>query len=426
MRNSTGLFNVRDFGAVGGGVALDQEAIQAAIDACSQDGGGQVYFPPGRYLTGTIQLRSNVCLHLEMGARIVASSDKTLFPEICKTPYGNLPGQIQALLYVDQAENVTVSGYGAIDGGGNSPLPPEEAAKVFFRPALVFFRDCRKVRFLDVSLEYSTFWTLHLLRCRDVMIRGCTILAHRERINTDGIDPDGCQDVIISDCRIDTGDDCIVVKSTEGDPCQNITISNCNLRSSHTALKLGTEAIGDIRNITFTNCVITDSNVALALFMKDGSTYENIIFSNMIVEASHDFPIVIDHTPRYYKEPRFGEVRNVVLENVLISGSGRCLLEGQASHPLQNITFRNLTWTITGACRYSGARKPPGARRIEPDPNAINYAGKRAQIIAVHVRGLTMDNCRIIHPNGAAEREPLFLHNVEDSVEPDVSTMRRA
>lgn len=420
MKTPSGQYDVKDFGAVGDGAALDQAAIQAAVESCHRDGGGRVYLPPGRYLSGTIQLRSNVCLYLEMGARIMGATDPGLFPEICKTPYGNLPGQIQAVLFADRAENVTVAGYGAIDGGGNSVLLPDEASGIFFRPALVFFRDCRKVRFLDVALEYSVFWTLHLLRCQDVMIRGCSIVAHPDRINTDGIDPDGCQDVIISDCRIDTGDDCIVVKSTEGDLCQNITITNCNLRSTQTALKIGTEAMGDIRNVTFTNCVIADSSVALALFMKDGSTYENIIFSNIIVEASHDFPILVDHTPRYFKEPRLGEVRNILFENILIKGDGRCYLEGQESHPLRNVTLRNFTWTVAGSRPFAGAKKPPGARRIEPDPNAVSYAQNEAHVIAVHVRGLTLERFKIVHGENVVPRKPVFFHEVRESGEPDV------
>lgn len=421
MKRSFGQYDVRYFGAVGDGVALDQAALQAAVDACHGNGGGRVYLPPGRYLSGTIQLRSNVCLYLEMGARIMAATDADLFPEICKTPHGNLPGQIQAVLFADRAENVTVAGYGAIDGGGNSALLADEAAGIFFRPALVFFRGCQKVRFLNVALEYSMFWTLHLLRCKDVMIRGCSIVAHPERINTDGIDPDGCRDVIISDCRIDTGDDCIVVKSTEGDVCQNITITNCNLRSTQTALKIGTEAIGNIRNITFSNCVISDSNVGLALFMKDGSTYENIIFSNLIVEASHDFPIVVDHTPRYYKEPRLGEVRNILFENIVIQSDGRCYLEGQESHPLRNITLRNFTWTVAGSRRFEGARKPPGARRIELNPEAVFYAEKEAHLIAAHVRGLTVEQFKVVHKANSVPRKAAFFHEVKESGEPDVS-----
>jgi hypothetical protein len=421
--NTTSGFDVREYGAVGDGLALDHESIQRAIDACAAAGGGQVYVPPGRFRCGTLRMRSNVCLFLDMGARILAADDPALYPEICKTPFGNLPGQIQALLWADGVENVTVAGFGAIDGGADSPLSPEEAAGILFRPALVFYRDCRNVRFLDVTLENSTFWTLHLLRCRNVLIRGCTIVAHLDRINADGIDPDGCEDVIISDCRISTGDDCIVVKSTEGDLCRNITVSNCLLRSSQTALKIGTEAMGDIRNVTFSNCTVSDSKVALAVFMKDGSTYENIIFSNIMAEASHDFPVIVDHTPRYHKEPRVGVVRNILFDNIFIRSNGRCYLEGAVGAPLESIVLRNVSWTADGPARVKGAKKAPGARRIDPDPAAPDYAGREGHLVAVRVRGLIVEGFRLLHEKGAPRREPVFAHELLESPSPRIETL---
>lgn len=310
-------------------------------------------------------------------------------------------------------ENVTIAGFGAVDGGGNSPLPPSAAAGVKFRPALVFMRDCKHVKFLDVTLRWSCFWTLHLQRCDGVAVRGVTILAHPDRINTDGIDPDGCRNVVISDCRIVTGDDCIVVKSTEGDVSKNLTITNCILSSRHAALKLGTEAIGDIRNITCTNCVIADTNVALALYMKDGSTYENILFSNMIIEAYGEFPLLVDVTPRHYTEPRIGTIRGVVFDNLLIAGKGRFYLEGTEEKPIEDVTLRNITWNVTGACRSEGAVKPPGARRVTIDPDRVNYAVHPYQFVCVHTVGLEMDRIRIRNRSGLAalDRSAVYVEH---------------
>jgi hypothetical protein len=49
--------NVKDFGAVGNGVADDTTAIQNACAACSANGGGTVYFPAGQYvLTSCLDL----------------------------------------------------------------------------------------------------------------------------------------------------------------------------------------------------------------------------------------------------------------------------------------------------------------------------------------------------------------------------------
>lgn len=393
------LYNVKDFGAIGDSSCLEHEAMQKALDTCSRNGGGTVLVPAGTYLCGTIELRSNVNFYLEMGAKILAAKEAAHFPEICKTPFGNLPGQIQSLLLADDVENVTVSGEGIIDGGKNEPLTGDDSVNETFRPALIFGRDCRNIKFLDVTMQWSSFWTLHLLRCNDVVVRGVRIIANQQRINTDGIDPDGCCNVIISDCNITTGDDSIVLKSTEGDLSENVTVTNCILNSRHAALKIGTEAIGDVKNITFSNCVIR-SNVGLALYMKDGSNYENIIFSNVTMDVTNNFPLVMDITPRYYREPRIGKIRNIVFDNIIVNGRGRCYIEGVEHKPIENISFNNITWNISGPCKIEDAIKPVGARRVELDPNGTNYAVNPHQFIAVNVKDICFNGLRLYDLTG--------------------------
>ncbi|MEM8532974.1 MAG: glycoside hydrolase family 28 protein [Chloroflexota bacterium] len=407
--------NVKDFGAVGDGQNLDHQAIQMAMDQCSEARGGTVVVPAGTYICGTLHMRSHICLYLETGATLYRASDPALFPIIAPTPYGNLPGQIQALLWADNVENLTIAGHGIIDGGGSSALSPEDAVNERFRPALIFYRNCRNINFLDVRLQYSSFWTLHLLRCNNVRIHGITIYNNQDRINTDGIDPDGCRNVIISDCNIVAGDDCIVIKSTEGDVCEDITITNCILQSRHAALKIGTEAISDIRNIVCSNCTVPLADVVVALYMKDGSTYENIFFSNIVARADNDFPIVIDITPRYYKDPRIGQIRTISFDNISISGKGRCYIEGTPEYPVENLSFRNITWTITDTCDFQSAEKPPGARRIELDPARTNEAIHPYQFLLMHAQDISFHNVRCYDRSKfpIADRGLLYLRNVE-------------
>lgn len=388
-------FNVKTYGARGDGESIDHQAIQQALNACAAAGGGTVLVPAGTYLCGSLELKSHTCLYLDMGARLLSCELPELYPEICKTPYGNLPGQIHALIRAENAEHIRVAGPGIIDGGHPEALSPSDAVGQPFRPALVFIRDCHDVTFVDVTLQWSSFWTLHLQRCDDVQVRGITIRNNPGRINTDGIDPDGCRNVTISDCNITGGDDCICIKSTEGDPCENITINNCILQTRCAALKIGTEAIGDIRNITFNNCVVRDSRVALALYMKDGSTYENMIFSNMVIESSDQFPIMIDNTPRYYKEPKVGKIRAITFENLIVTSPGRVYVEGLAGQPIENLSFINISWNVTGPLTTEAIRKPCGARRTEPDPASPNYADAPYHLTATHVRDLDIQGFRL-------------------------------
>lgn len=389
------IYNIRNFGAVGDGSNIDHPFIQQAIDACAKDGGGKVVCPSGVYLCGTIRLKSNVNLHLEHSSKLLAIDDESFFPEICKTPYGNLPGQIQALVWADNVDNVSITGTGLIDGGHPEALNIADAAEIKFRPALVFYCGCRDIKFIDVTLRNSSFWTLHLQDCDNVQVRGVSIFNNKHRINADGIDPDGCRNVLISDCHIECGDDSICIKSTEGQVCENISVANCILSTTCAALKLGTEAIGDIRNITFSNCVIYDSNVALSMYMKDGSTYENVLFSNIVVESKNQYPILLDVTPRYYRNPKKGRIRSVVFDNIIVNSPGRCFIEGLPDKPIENITFTNLTWNVTGELKTENARKPAGARRTEHDPEAINYACNPYQFTVANVDGFTIKNFRI-------------------------------
>jgi polygalacturonase len=408
-------YNVQDFGAKGDNQTLDHPAIQAALDRCSAEGGGVVTMPPGIYLCGTLHLRSNVCLWLEHGAMLKSCEQAEFYPEICKTPYGNLPGQIQALLWAEEVENVTVAGFGIIDGGCPDALSSSEAAQLKFRPALLFFRNCRRLKLVNVTLQNANFWTLHLLRCQDVQIRGISIFNNPKRINSDGIDPDGCRNVIISDCQIVAGDDCIVVKSTEGDPCENIAVTNCLLSTTQSALKLGTESLGRIANLVFSNCVIYQTNMAIALFMKDGGTYENVLFSNITAETYGDYPLIVDVTPRYYQEPKIGIVRNITFQNLIFSGRGRAYFEGTPDKPLENITLQNLTWNVTGDFNWQQTEKPNGAKRIVKDPYRRNYAQERARFIAVHINGFRQANISVTPAPTVQNSDRFFFENVQET-----------
>jgi hypothetical protein len=407
--------NVKEHGASGDGTTLDSPAIQRAIDSVGAAGGGTVFVPPGRYRCGSVRLASGVNLHLSAGAVIISAGQSELFPVIATTQ--NRPGQIQAMLWADGAGDVSVTGLGAIDGGCDAPLAGQAAAAEKFRPAMVFFRGCRDVRFEGVTLRNSSFWTMHLMRCVDVKVRGVTIRANRGRINTDGIDPDGCRNVIISDCDIDTGDDCIVMKSTEGDDCRNVTVANCQLRTACAALKIGTESIGSIANVTMIGCIIRDSNVALALYMKDGGVYENILLSNLIAEASNAFPLVVDNTPRWYRQPAEGIIRNVAFENIVMTSAGRAYIQGLPKRPVENLTLRNIVWHATGPCRTEGVEKPVGAARGERDPDRINHATQPYHLLAIDARGLLVSNFRLGGDAAAmANRGLAYLRSVSDSV----------
>jgi polygalacturonase len=109
--------DAKQFGAKGDGTTKDTEAIQKAIDACAANkGGGTVEVSAGTYLIAPIQLKTNVTLHLAKDATLFGSPDHADYPEIVE--FRN-PGH-QALVSATNAENVSITGEGTIDGNGES------------------------------------------------------------------------------------------------------------------------------------------------------------------------------------------------------------------------------------------------------------------------------------------------------------------
>lgn len=219
-------YSITDFGAMGDGETLNTEAIQAAIEACTASGGGRVTVPAGKYLSGTIQLKSNVDLHLESGAELISSLDPADLPDLMggfEDDNRDTGWEGGCFLLARHAEHVTISGSGRIDGRGREVFYEDDAdggshespLKVRgFRPRMSFLEDVRGLTVKDVSFYDAAFWTLHMAGCRDVLIEGIRIENNERGPNNDGIDPDCCQNVIIRGCIIRCADDAIVVKAT--------------------------------------------------------------------------------------------------------------------------------------------------------------------------------------------------------------------
>lgn len=369
-------YNIRDFGAIGDAVTKDTKSIQAAIDTCSEQGGGTVIVPQGNYLTGTIMLKQNVNLHLEATARIISSMEEQDFD--LDTHIGRC-----GLIAARHANHISVTGPGVIDGqgprfleeddgnGDHVLLPLQE-----FRPKLIDLEGCYDVLFRDVTLYRASSWCLHLTGCQRVNVQGINILGQLRGPNNDGIDPDSCSDVHISDCHIEAGDDCIVLKTSKHGAarygaCENVTVTNCTLISRSCALKIGTETFADIRNVVFQNCVIRNSNRGMGIWSRNGGTIENILFSNIIVETrlfSDEFerlrkrkwwgkgePIFISAERR--REPEAGTpgvIRNIRFDHILAEGENAVYLEGSEESRIEDIAIRNMKLVMKQKSPYPG------------------------------------------------------------------------
>lgn len=415
-------YNIRDYGAEGN-MDLATNAIQKTIDACFEDGGGIVYFPPGEYVSGMIVLKDNVTLHLEAGATLYASRDEADYP---------LPIQdskFPALIFAYQANNIGIRGKGTINGRAErkyEDLKKVDAfidtitenarnagveMKMYYRMPphtfMLFLNDCENVTIEDVSMIESEFWTCNIFNSRRILIRGVYIYSSLEKgVNADGIDINACQDVMISDCKIVTGDDAIVLKSwfIHKKACENITVTNCILTSSSTALKIGTESHGDFRHIVFSNCVIRNSNRALSIVVRDGGSVSDVIFSNITIECNRRHfnwwgnadPIWIVLKNRR-ETSKTGSISNILFENIIAHGQGTSRIESYQGKRIENVRLKNVQFFMT-----------------EED-----YPDKRADhcFYANNVKGLVLDDVSVSWDEDKTEPKwgsALYIKNVED------------
>ena len=319
----TGVYNIRDFGAAGDGVTLDTAAIQRAIDACTEAGGGTILVPPGTWLTGTIYLKSHVNLHLMAGATLLGSSRREdynpddIFPENPVFSRENVTGAHLIIAY--QADHVSITGEGTVDGNSAAffePLPPEEESTGYsskqrnyavreWRPGQMnLLCRCTNVSVRDVSLINAPYWTLLLFGCTVARVRGVRVENPPLTPNGDGIDIDCCRQVTVSDCIVSSGDDAITLRAAgtllgeHAQPCSDVTVTNCVLSTPCNALRIGV-GDGEIRDCTLSNLVIRESRTGINIVSAysersaHGAIIENISLANIIMDVVMPMNIIL-------------------------------------------------------------------------------------------------------------------------------------
>lgn len=291
--STTSLHDITQYGAIGDGKTVNTKMIAAAIQACEEAGGGTVYVPAGRFLTGAIILKSNMNLCLEAGSTLLFSTDVNEYPVVHSRWEGVKRDVYASCIYAENGENISVTGYGTLDGNGAFWWDLFRRKEHRYpRPKLVSFDSCRHILISGVKMIQSPSWTVNPICCEDVTIHNLTIVNPSDSPNTDGIDPESCRNVRISDCHIDVGDDCIAIKAGTEDtakrvPCENITITNCTMIHGHGGVVLGSEMSGDIRNVTVSNCVFegTDRGIRLKSRRGRGGVIEDIRVSNIVMKG---------------------------------------------------------------------------------------------------------------------------------------------
>ena len=443
-------------GAKPDGQHLCTEVIQQSIDKCSAAGGGEVVFPAGRYLSGTLYLKDNVTLRLEAGATLLGS---TRFEDY--NPYN--------LIRATRVKNIAVVGEGVLDGQGSSfwipadlgrtrrqygwvttfkhDHPNDEKGKRMAPGNLMLLTECQNVRIEGVTLHDSESWTVNLQACDDVLIRGVKIRNYMHGPNTDGIDIVASRNVVISDCDIYTADDAIVLKNRVqkywSRICENITVTNCILTSSCNGFKIGTETLGDFRNIVFSNSVIKAARpeeelaktgaatiqpnhwgnalaplAGVAIESVDGSRIDGVSVSNIVMDEVRA-PIFIrlgDRNAAKEKsdKPCPGSLRNVSISNVIARGASTASsVSAVTPVVVENVVLDNIViHTRGGGTEQMAAIQMEEKRRAYPEATMWGHMPVSGLYLR-YVKGVRLDGVQIF-PDEADKRPLVLMEYAED------------
>ena len=408
------IYSIRDFGAKGDGITLDTAPIQAAIDQCNRENGGTVLIPAGNFLVGTLELKSNVTLHLAAEARLLGSGNIEHYGAGNGIPPSN--GNI-VLISAANAENITIQGPGTIDGNGakffsgrgDMTGPGQNSAQGYSqRPHLLVFYRCRNVLLRDVFLNASAYHCTRILQCSRVRLDGVRIY-NRVNLNNDGFHINSSEYVHIVNCDVVCQDDACAMFGSN----KFVTVTNCTFSTRWSVFRFGG---GEAENITISNCVIYDT-YGCPIKMRCGARarFENIMFSNLIMKnVTGPISIGLDSTRRNSTAAQQkGIVRNIVFNGIRATvvaegtphpdqpwpqkfrpGETRqCIvLNAVGDEFLEHISFQDVHVTYEG-----GGTAEESKREIPPIAGEYFEIGTPPAygIYARNVRGLTLSNIRL-------------------------------
>ncbi len=422
------IYDPIDYGAIPDGKTLSTEAIQQAIDECTERGGGMVKLDGGQFLTGTIFMKSNVRLEIAEESTLLGSTDLKHYPKTHSDFRSYTDNYTEkSLIYGEDLENIAITGEGTIDGQGSHFKGDYKK-----RPYGIRFIGCRNILIEDVSMRNSAMWMQHYLACDSVVIRGIEVWNHGNK-NNDGIDIDACHHVIIEDCVIDTDDDGICLKSTSERLCEDVMIRNCIVGSHCNAIKCGTESTGGFKDIIIQDCKIIPSEeenviygrrsglAGIALEIVDGGTMENVNVSGIHITGT-TAPIFmrLGNRARLYKKgqknPGVGTMENVSFSEIVSVDSHNtgCMIAGISGHTIKDLTFTNIKLSFEG-----GGVPEDGTRQFDEKadqyPECTMFAERLPAygIYFWHVEGLVLKNVELVTEE-ADHRNAILFEDVKD------------
>ena len=390
------IYNVLDYGASPDGVKFNTEVFVKVIKVCSENGGGRVVVPKGKYLTGAIHLDDNVNLHLEEGVEILFSTNTKDYYPLVPTSYEGVELiNYSPFIYANNKSNIAITGKGILNGQANATnwwswcgkdtygwkkgMPQQKDSlnlprlmemgqkgtplkeRVFgdgyyLRPNFIEFYECKNVLLKGVKIINAPFWIIHPFKSNNIIIDGVTVESHGP--NNDGCDPEYSKNVIIKNCTFNTGDDCIAIKAGRdaegrrvGIKSENIVVQNCNMIDGHGGVVIGSEMSAGVKNVYVDNCKMNSPNLDRAIRLKTNSRRGGIIdgvyvrdlevgqVKEAVLKLNMFYATYSNQTGEFIPQ-----IKNILLENVKVINGGyyAILAKGYKESKIKNVTLKNV------------------------------------------------------------------------------------
>jgi polygalacturonase len=435
-------YNVRDFGAKGDGKNLDTVAVQKAIDTCFNDKGGTVLIPAGDFVCGTIELKSNVTLHLSAKGRLLGSPKREDYSAGKGVPSGN--GNI-VFIYAVNAENVSIEGRGTIDGNGaafyngkgdNTGPGQGGVGGNFDRPHLLIFYQCDNLLLRNAFFTASAYHCCRILKCNHVHIDGIRIY-NRVNKNNDGFHFNDSQYVHIVNCDVQCQDDACALFGSN----KFVTVTNCSFSTRWSIFRFGG---GESQNIAVSNCLIYDTYGCPIKISAGRASIENFTFSNIIMKnvtgpigigfsgTSNNKNADNQNTSKpYIRNIVFNAIRATVVAKPLPhpdipfelhtweGENNSCItLNAMGDYYLEDISFTDVH------VKYAGGGTAEQAAKRDVPNLAAEYFGVWDKapggppaygLYARNVKGLSLQNVRFEYEE-ADLRPAIVFDNVQDAI----------
>jgi polygalacturonase len=405
---TTNIYDLHTFGAVGDGVTLDTKPLQAAIDKCSAAGSGTVLVAGGKFVTGTFYLKSDVTLRVDSGAMILGSTNIADYTTDTDRTMYNEPYMNRCLIFARDAKNISIEGQGTIDGQGKSfPNPGDRQRN---RPKMIRLLNCSHIRVRDITLQWPASWTSEWRCCDDLAFDNVTIMS-RGISNGDGLDFDGSTNVRVTNSKFNCGDDCVCLQtSLTNKPCKDIYIADCSFSGRWAGIRIGLLSRGNFEDVTMTNCTFNDHNDSgLKIQMNEGAEMKNMVFTHLTM-TNVPRPLFLTFCQKnawvdapWGELPPMKSVRNLQFDHITVNdesgakNSGFVII-GMPGHPVENLSFSDIRAIFPGGGTEEDATNnvveltPENLNNRWPEIGSLQKTVPARGLFAHHVKGITLHN----------------------------------